>query len=225
MTRHAHTTDHLKTSADEWIRAIAREFGTDDDAFVLRAVRAWLHGIRDGLSVDACAQLGAQLPTVLRGVYYEGWDPSSGPRNHEPGAFAARYAEEASVRPSEAFRTAATVTAGLADHLGRGPLTAALAELPEALRARLFPTAPAVDAVTETPDDGSRDERISHLEQDLSAIREAVTELVRGLAPGWRTHPDVADAAGHAAHRAHHILMSASSAVTTSPGTPSPADV
>ena len=38
-----------------------------------------LHALRDRLTVDEAADLGAQLPLLIRGLYYEGWDPSSTP--------------------------------------------------------------------------------------------------------------------------------------------------
>ncbi|MEU4828255.1 DUF2267 domain-containing protein [Actinomadura citrea] len=43
------------------------------------ALRAVLHALRDRLPVDECAHLSAQLPLLVRGVYYEGWDPSRVP--------------------------------------------------------------------------------------------------------------------------------------------------
>ncbi len=43
------------------------------------ALRAVLHALRDRLTVDECADLAAQLPLLVRGVYYEGWDPSRVP--------------------------------------------------------------------------------------------------------------------------------------------------
>ncbi|MET8175674.1 DUF2267 domain-containing protein [Streptomyces clavifer] len=43
------------------------------------ALRAVLHRLRDRLSVDGATHLGAQLPTLIRGVYYDGWKPSETP--------------------------------------------------------------------------------------------------------------------------------------------------
>lgn len=43
------------------------------------ALRATLHALRDRLTVDETAQLSAQLPMLVRGIYYDSWDPSSVP--------------------------------------------------------------------------------------------------------------------------------------------------
>ncbi len=44
------------------------------------ALRAVLHALRDRLTVEESAQFAAQLPMLIRGLYYAGWDPSRVPQ-------------------------------------------------------------------------------------------------------------------------------------------------
>ncbi|MFB9831327.1 DUF2267 domain-containing protein [Actinoallomurus acaciae] len=43
------------------------------------ALRAVLHAVRDRLTVDEAAHFAAQLPMLVRGLYYDGWHPSEVP--------------------------------------------------------------------------------------------------------------------------------------------------
>jgi uncharacterized protein (DUF2267 family) len=63
----------------DWLRDVAAELGTDDLETAYAALHSTLHVLRDRLTVDEAAQLGAQLPILVRGIYYEGWDPSDKP--------------------------------------------------------------------------------------------------------------------------------------------------
>ena len=64
--------DHATQSAHTWIRDVAREFDTEDLEFAYRVLRAWLHTLRDRLTVQASAHFAAQLPDLIRGVYLRG---------------------------------------------------------------------------------------------------------------------------------------------------------
>jgi uncharacterized protein (DUF2267 family) len=54
------------------------------------ALRATLHALRDRLTVDVTAQLAAQLPVLIRGIYYDGWDPGAVPVKMSREDFLAR---------------------------------------------------------------------------------------------------------------------------------------
>lgn len=62
-----------------WLGEINRRMGWDDRQRAWSALRAVLHVLRDRLSVDEAVGLGAQLPLLVRGAYYEGWHPSGKP--------------------------------------------------------------------------------------------------------------------------------------------------
>jgi len=44
------------------------------------ALRAVLHTLRDRLLPQEAVQLGAQLPMLVRGMYYEDWQPAQTPK-------------------------------------------------------------------------------------------------------------------------------------------------
>ena len=62
-----------------WFKDIMEQLDWDDKQRVYQAVRAVLHTIRDRLTVEEATDLGAQLPMLIRGFYYDGWNPSANP--------------------------------------------------------------------------------------------------------------------------------------------------
>jgi uncharacterized protein (DUF2267 family) len=58
------------------------------------ALRAVLHAVRDRLTVEETAQLGAQLPMLVRGIYYAEWDPSKVPMKQNREEFMQRIREQ-----------------------------------------------------------------------------------------------------------------------------------
>jgi uncharacterized protein (DUF2267 family) len=62
-----------------WLNELMAELGWDDRHRAYQALRAVLHALRDHLTVDEVVALGAQLPLLVRGCYYEGWHPADKP--------------------------------------------------------------------------------------------------------------------------------------------------
>lgn len=57
-----------------WLNDVMSELNWIDRPHrAYRALRAVLHALRDRLTVQEAVQLGAQLPMLLRGLYYDGW--------------------------------------------------------------------------------------------------------------------------------------------------------
>ena len=134
--------DSLDRSIDKtnvWLADIAQGFGTGDRRLAYRAARAWLHTLRDRLSVPAAAHFAAQLPELLRGVFYDGWNPSHVPVKYGCSEYVTRFAHEAGMRESDVAKAADVVTAVVRLHVSGGAVDKALAQLPADLRALLEP--------------------------------------------------------------------------------------
>lgn len=57
-----------------WLNDVIYELGWEDERHrAYQALRAVLHALRDRLTVAEAMDLGAQLPLLIRGFYYEGW--------------------------------------------------------------------------------------------------------------------------------------------------------
>jgi len=123
-------------AAHIWYRDVAEELGTEDQHYAARALRAVLHSLRDRLTVEEGAQLASQLPTLIRGIYYEGWKPGGiHSFSHDVDAFLAHVAENGRMAgETEASLATAAVARVLARHVSAGELDDVRAILPAPLR-------------------------------------------------------------------------------------------
>ena len=67
----------------EWLTDTWAGCHRQDWHWAYMALRTTLHAQRDCLPMPAAARLGAQLPLLIHGMYYEGWLPTDKP--HKEG--------------------------------------------------------------------------------------------------------------------------------------------
>ncbi len=121
-----------------WLKDVMHELGTDDRHQAYLALRAVLHALRDRLTVEEVAQLGAQLPMLIRGFYYEGWDPTGKPLKERHKEDFLRHIERyfKTTRQGEvdAERIARAVFRVLARRVSKGEIEDIVHILPRELR-------------------------------------------------------------------------------------------
>jgi len=126
--------DRSIDKATSWLADVAGEFNTQDRRFAYRVTRAWMHVLRDRLPVPVAAHFAAQLPELLRGVFYDGWNPSHVPDKYDHAEYVRRFAQEASIHDTEVPRAASLVAGVVRRHVSQGALDEALDTLPAAIR-------------------------------------------------------------------------------------------
>ena len=138
---HLDVVDRSVEKVYAWLSELAEELGTNDRQRAYRVLRAFLHALRDHLPVNEAAQLSAQLPIFVRGVFFEGWDPSrTSEHSRDLDSFLARIAREGGLAgETEASFAAAAAHRVLSRHISAGEVASLLHVLPVHLRVLLTP--------------------------------------------------------------------------------------
>lgn len=71
--------DRTVQETDTWIKEIANVMGTEDRQAAYHALRGTLFTVRDRLEPGEAADLSAQLPMLVRGIFYEGYHHGNKP--------------------------------------------------------------------------------------------------------------------------------------------------
>ena len=92
MSTGLNTFDKTVQESNLWLKDVMERLATRDRHHAYSTLRAVLHALRDRIGPESAAHLGAQLPMLLRGLFYEGWNPTGKPS--KAPAFLAHIAKE-----------------------------------------------------------------------------------------------------------------------------------
>jgi uncharacterized protein (DUF2267 family) len=118
-----------------WLNEICNDLGPDKQV-AWKVLSTVLHKLRDRLTINLAAHLGAQLPLLVRGVYYDQFEPGHMPseqRSREDfvGEVAEWLSDTKPVDPDEAVRSVFRV---LSRHISEGQINKVRDALPRSLR-------------------------------------------------------------------------------------------
>ena len=124
-----------------WLKEIAEDIGPDRQR-AYHALSAVLRALRDRLTLEEAAQLAAQLPLLVRGIYYDQWRPVEQPKRvrHLDDFLALIAQGEGEIKPIDPEDAARAVFKVLDRHISRGEIEQVKAELPAEIRS-LWPSA------------------------------------------------------------------------------------
>ena len=118
-----------------WLKEIMADLGPDKQV-AWKVLSTVLHKLRDRLTLGLAAHLGAQLPLLIRGVYYDQFEPGKLPTEcNSAEEFVAEVAEWLTdtrpVDPEDAVRAVFRV---LSRHISEGQINKVRESLPRSLR-------------------------------------------------------------------------------------------
>lgn len=127
--------DKTLQTTNIWLNEISDEIGPDRQV-AWKILSIVLHKLRDRLPLDLSAHLGSQLPLLIRGVYYDQFEPSKQPTDcSSVEEFAAEVAEWLSdTRPIDPNAAVSAVFGVLSRHLAEGQVVKVRNALPKSLR-------------------------------------------------------------------------------------------
>jgi uncharacterized protein (DUF2267 family) len=124
--------------------SVALRLNTQNGNLAFATLKATLHAVRDQLDPALVADLGGRLPALVRGLYYDGWDPwAKRRRTGRRQDFMRRVGEEWARAPRiKAERAAKAALEVIFERLPAAAMRPVIERLPEDLH-ELWPDEPA----------------------------------------------------------------------------------
>lgn len=128
--------DTTVQETNTWLKAVETRLQPCDRQQAYGALRATLHVLRDRLPLEAVPGLSAQLPMLIRGIFFEGWRPADGPSDiRDKDVFAAEVQEHLPPAfPREPNAAVSAVFGVMAERLDPGEVQKLVRYLPAPLR-------------------------------------------------------------------------------------------
>jgi uncharacterized protein (DUF2267 family) len=136
MTTGIDVLDRSEQETNIWLNEIGERIDTADRRKAFNALRATLHAVRDRIGPDNALHLAAQLPLMLKGLFFENWRPSETPtRERDKDTFLANVDAEVhrglQLDPERAVRSVLEV---MAEHVDASEIEKVRRLFPEEMR-------------------------------------------------------------------------------------------
>lgn len=112
-------------TTEAWLSSLMKMLDTEDPERAYRIMRVTLHLLRDRLIPAEAVDLAAQLPMLLRGLYFEGWVPNDTPQTGTLETFLEDIRKRAldSDRDADPEAAARAVLRWLEEHISAGEIS------------------------------------------------------------------------------------------------------
>lgn len=139
--------DRTIHDTNTWLKEISEELGHPDRQMAYHALRGVLFTMRDRLTAEEAADFAAQLPLLIRGIFYEGYKPANKPEKYRDrdewlGRISKELESAGGQNPENATRAVFTV---INHHLSPGEIEDVRQMLPHSIRS-LWPDDKSVTA-------------------------------------------------------------------------------
>jgi uncharacterized protein (DUF2267 family) len=126
---------HAVQILQEWLKELKDKGELTDEAAAYSVLRSVLHQLRDRLTLEEAVDLGAQMPLIVRGLYFEGWRPHAVPRKiRSKEKFLNELSEDLLRFTYPVEWAVSTVFALLTHHCDHGEIADVIGQLPDDLK-------------------------------------------------------------------------------------------